>query len=167
MMSCALKFAERSTCARIKAGAVIALDNHIISTGYNGNASGQEHCWDKFNTEWLIGHSHEYDISELGQGFEEYITTEEFKNKHREWAIEHELHAEMNSIIWAARRGISVYGGTIYTTYSPCLFCTKSLIHAGIKRVVYNKLYDRPEGISSIEILKENKIKVEELELKC
>lgn len=34
----------RGTCARLKVGAVITLDNHIVSTGYNGPGKDQEHC---------------------------------------------------------------------------------------------------------------------------
>lgn len=36
--------AERSTCSRLQVGAVIARSGRIISTGYNGAASGEEHC---------------------------------------------------------------------------------------------------------------------------
>ena len=33
-------------------------------------------------------------------------------------------------------------GGTIYTTSFPCQLCTKMIIQAGIKRIVFNKNYD-------------------------
>jgi dCMP deaminase len=165
MMLSALNFARRSTCCRVKAGAVIALDNHIISTGYNGNAPGHEHCESRFKNIWYKERTKLWEKGIKGE-FEDWIKTDDFKDLHRGWAIKHEFHGEMNSIIWAARRGISVYGGTIYTTYSPCLFCTKAIIHAGLKRVVYNKLYDRPEGHDSIEILKENDIDVYKIEVK-
>lgn len=36
--------AKRGTCDRLQVGAVITLDNHIISTGFNGPAKDQEHC---------------------------------------------------------------------------------------------------------------------------
>lgn len=36
--------AERGTCERLKVGAVITINNHIVSTGYNGPAKGTEHC---------------------------------------------------------------------------------------------------------------------------
>lgn len=35
---------ERSTCHRLNVGAVITLDNRIVSSGYNGTAAGLEHC---------------------------------------------------------------------------------------------------------------------------
>ena len=36
--------AERSTCTRLKVGAVLAHDSRVISTGYNGPPSGMPHC---------------------------------------------------------------------------------------------------------------------------
>ena len=39
--------AERSTCLRAQVGAVITVDNRIVSTGYNGATPGQDHCTDE------------------------------------------------------------------------------------------------------------------------
>src|SRR6185436_2467928 len=46
------------------------------------------------------------------------------------------VHAEMNALIQAARRGHAVEGATAYVTNMPCTTCAKALITAGIKRVV-------------------------------
>ncbi len=46
------------------------------------------------------------------------------------------VHAEMNALIQAARRGHSVDGATAYVTKMPCTTCSKAVITAGIKRVV-------------------------------
>lgn len=46
------------------------------------------------------------------------------------------VHAEMNALVQAARRGNAVDGATAYVTNMPCTTCAKSLITAGIKRVV-------------------------------
>ncbi len=46
------------------------------------------------------------------------------------------VHAEMNALIQAAKRGHGVEGATAYVTNMPCTTCAKSLITAGIKRVV-------------------------------
>lgn len=47
------------------------------------------------------------------------------------------LHAEQNAIIQAALHGVSIAGGTIYTTHQPCNTCAKMIINAGLKRVIY------------------------------
>ncbi len=46
------------------------------------------------------------------------------------------VHAEMNALIQAARRGHAVDGASAYVTNMPCTTCAKSLITAGVKRVV-------------------------------
>jgi len=56
------------------------------------------------------------------------------------------VHAEINAICQAARRGISLKGSVIYITgYFPCLNCMKAIIQAGIKEVVYEKEYHSAE----------------------
>ena len=42
----AKEVAKRSTCPRAAVGAVIAKDNRILTTGYNGAPAGEEHCTD-------------------------------------------------------------------------------------------------------------------------
>jgi dCMP deaminase len=56
------------------------------------------------------------------------------------------LHAEENTIAQAAYHGTSVAGSVIYTTHSPCLWCAKLLLNAGIGRVVYAQAYPMPEN---------------------
>ncbi len=46
------------------------------------------------------------------------------------------VHAEMNAIIQCARNGISPVGATMYSSFSPCIHCTLSIVQAGIQRVV-------------------------------
>jgi dCMP deaminase len=46
------------------------------------------------------------------------------------------VHAEMNALIQAAKRGHSIDGSTAYVTNMPCTTCAKALITAGVKRVV-------------------------------
>ncbi len=46
------------------------------------------------------------------------------------------VHAEMNAIIQCARNGVSPVGATIYSSFSPCIHCSLSIVQAGIKRVV-------------------------------
>ncbi|MEN8241506.1 MAG: dCMP deaminase family protein [Chloroflexota bacterium] len=51
------------------------------------------------------------------------------------------IHAETNAIIQAALHGVSTKGATCYVTHFPCINCTKTLINAGVVRVVYIDAY--------------------------
>lgn len=46
------------------------------------------------------------------------------------------IHAEQNAIAWAAREGIAVKGGSMYSTMFPCQPCAKLIVQAGIVRVI-------------------------------
>ena len=45
-------------------------------------------------------------------------------------------HAERNALNKAARRGVSLKNGILYTTLYPCVECARSIIQVGIKRIV-------------------------------
>ena len=57
------------------------------------------------------------------------------------------LHAEANAITKVARSNNSSDGATLYVTDSPCIECAKLIIQAGIKRVVFSKLYRLSDGL--------------------
>jgi len=61
------------------------------------------------------------------------------------------LHAEANAITKVARSNNSSEGSTLYVTTSPCMECSKLIIQAGIKRVVYSELYRIHDGIDLLE----------------
>ncbi len=105
--------AERSTCRRHHVGAVAVKDKHILSTGYNGAASGSKDCLE-------LGCLRD----ELG------IPSGE---RHE---ICRGIHAEQNVIIQASLHGVSLEGSTIYCTHTPCVLCAKMLVNARIKRFV-------------------------------
>ena len=52
------------------------------------------------------------------------------------------IHSEANALMKLAKHGGNCDGATIYCTYSPCWGCAKLILQAGIKRLVYNKIYD-------------------------
>ena len=105
--------AERSTCRRHHVGAVAVRDKHILATGYNGAASGLKDCL------------------ELGCLRDEL----NIKSGTRQ-EVCRGIHAEQNVIIQASLHGVSLEGGTIYCTHSPCILCAKMLVNAKIKRFV-------------------------------
>jgi len=61
------------------------------------------------------------------------------------------LHAEANAITKVARSGASSEGATLYVTSSPCIECSKLIIQAGIKRVVYSDEYRLDDGVKLLE----------------
>ncbi|KKM88386.1 hypothetical protein LCGC14_1259190 [marine sediment metagenome] len=108
---------SRATCPRASVGVVIVRDNHILSTGYNGAASGEDHCID-------VG----CDITETGH-------------------CERAIHAEANAVGQAARYGINVQGAKLYEYDSrnrgrTCNACAQVVSAAGIKEVVFKEQDD-------------------------
>lgn len=106
--------ATRSTCLRHSFGAIVARNNHVLATGYNGAVSSATHCTDK-NSCWR-------NTLRIESGTRHEICSA--------------VHAEQNAIAQAAKLGISLEGGTIYISDIPCTICAKLIINAGIKRVV-------------------------------
>ena len=72
------------------------------------------------------------------------------------------LHAEANAITKVAKSGNSSEDSTLYVTASPCLECSKLIIQAGIKRVVYKDAYRLQDGP---DLLKKAGIEVEQVDI--
>jgi deoxycytidylate deaminase len=68
------------------------------------------------------------------------------------------VHAEMASIIDAARRGVAVDGHTMFVTTFPCHNCAKHIIAAGIRHVIYLEPYpkSRADALHGEEIVLES-----------
>ena len=79
------------------------------------------------------------------QGFENVCEDENNRTK------PYVLHAEANAITKVARSNNSSDGATLYITASPCMECSKLIIQAGIKRVVYGEKYRLTDGIDLLE----------------
>lgn len=62
------------------------------------------------------------------------------------------LHAEANAITKLARSTNSGEGATLYVTASPCIECSKLIIQAGIRRVVYGEKYRLDDGIKLLNM---------------
>lgn len=70
------------------------------------------------------------------------------------------VHAEMNAVVQAAKRGHGVEGATAYVTNMPCTACAKALITAGINRVVvFSDFHDT----LAVEFFKKAKVKIDKL----
>lgn len=57
------------------------------------------------------------------------------------------LHAEANAILKVAKSTNNCVGATLYLTLSPCKDCSKLVLQAGIKRVVYMNSYKDTTGV--------------------
>lgn len=130
--------ASWSSCFREnrKVGAVIVRDKRVLTTGYNGAPSNIPSCVEK--GECLR------DKQEIPSG------------KMQELCFA--IHAEQNAIIQAAKFGLSIEGCTLYCSHQPCVICSKMIVNAGIKRVVYKESY--PDEFA-VEILRLGGISLE------
>jgi dCMP deaminase len=132
--------AKRSTCLRRQVGAVLVMDKRILATGYNGAPSGLAHCLE-------VGCLREEKQVPSGERHE----------------LCRGLHAEQNVIIQAAFHGIRIQGSTLYCTNLPCAICTKMLINAGVKEIIYDGGY---QDALSREMLLEAGIPARQFHLK-
>lgn len=68
------------------------------------------------------------------------------ENEHGEthWFV---LHAEANAILKVAKSTNNMQGATLYLTHSPCKDCSKLILQAGIKRLVYQTAYKDTSGL--------------------
>ena len=71
------------------------------------------------------------------------------------------LHAEANAILKVAKSTHNADGATLYITLSPCKECSKLIVQAGIKRVVFHNGYKDQSGVN---FLIESGILVEQIE---
>ncbi|MFA7272267.1 MAG: dCMP deaminase family protein [Crocinitomicaceae bacterium] len=71
------------------------------------------------------------------------------------------LHAEANAILKVAKSTNNCKGATLYLTLSPCKDCSKLILQAGIKRVVFANSY---KDCSGIDFLKEANIEIEQID---
>ncbi len=110
--------AIRGNCLRRRVGAVIVHNRQILSTGYNGTPKGITNCSDG-GCPRCAGHA------ASGAALDECLC----------------VHEEENAIVQAAAHGVAIRGGTLYCTLSPCSYCAKSIINAGIVEVVYGGDY--------------------------
>lgn len=51
------------------------------------------------------------------------------------------VHAEANAILQAAKNGVRIENGSIYTTASPCWPCFKLVANAGLTRICFGEFY--------------------------
>lgn len=155
---------QMSNCAAKQIGCLIVKNGDtIISSGINGTPKGYTNCNEIFfkkNDEWY---------SKLASDKNDYVVNEgikyyKIKNTdmtHKEFTLNHEVHAEINAISKMARVGVSTDDCSLYCTYSPCRDCAKAIIASGIKEVFYIKEFDDSDEV--IEFLNANDVEINKL----
>jgi len=133
----------RSNCMTRHVGAVIVKENRQIATGYNGTPSGIKNC---FEGGCLRCEERIQGKIRSGDQLDRCLCT----------------HAEANAIMQCALFGNagSTKGATLYTTFTPCIDCSKMAIGVGITRIVVLDSY--PEDVT--QILKETNIQMRYLD---
>ncbi len=122
--------ASRSTCLRKAYGAIIVKNDVIVSTGYNGAPRGRKNCSDLktcLREEMKIPRGERYELCRS-------------------------VHAEANAIIYASREemlGATLYmacidpsNGEIVSGTSSCAMCKRTVINAGIEKIVIRDTKD-------------------------
>lgn len=83
----------------------------------------------------------------------------EDQNGNTKWYV---LHAEANAITKVAKTNNNAQGSTLYITLSPCKECSKLILQAGIKRVVYTQAYKDQEGV---KFLRSAGVEIEQIDI--
>lgn len=131
--------ARNSKCLSRRIGAILVRDKSIISTGYNGPPSGVPRCDNRWNIDKDFSDRYTKHIKDTkdidlkgncprraigfnsGEGLDMCVAS----------------HSEANTLINAAKNGISTKDSVMYMSCSvPCSNCLKEIINAGVKEIV-------------------------------
>ncbi len=143
-MAVAEAHSQLSKGIRAKVGCCIVTTNGVMLGGCNGLAPKGGNCLeDKVYASidaggWLDDLEVKYPYEDEN-GRYKLITKSEV------------IHAELNSVLKAAKEGVSLLGATLYVTLSPCLVCAEMLVAVGIQRVVYSTDYRCTHGLTRLQ----------------
>jgi len=117
---------RRANCLGKRVGAVVIVGNRIVSTGYNGVPEGMTNCMDGgcqvcLSKKKTRDKEKRHSKKANGKSYDDCIC----------------VHAEQNALMTAARFGISIEGGILYTTLQPCFGCAKQMLQAKIQKIVF------------------------------
>jgi dCMP deaminase len=129
-MDVALTVMTRANCWGALVGAVLVLDNRIISTGFNGTPQGFANCRDGG-----CERCRQRELYERGDF--EHITEPELAHGPKQLDLCLCVHAEANALLSAAKCGTRTDGSSLYATSQPCFACLKEAHQAGVTRIVF------------------------------
>lgn len=130
-MGCAILSSMRSKDPSNQIGACIVNEEtkKILSIGYNGLTSGMS--------------DDEFDWKSTGE-------ETGIKKNVKDYYV---VHAERNAILNYSGNTKDLKGSTLYITWFPCTECTKEIIQVGIKKIVYLRMYSKPDLIEISKIM--------------
>lgn len=129
---------ERSNCIRRRVGCIIVKDNRILSLGYNGTPKGTQNCY---------------------EGGCERCANVNATGRHLDLCMC--LHAEENALLYVSSQQLQ--DSTMYVSLLPCISCVKKILQCGVKRVVYWEKYSPELDSTSISILEQHGVTVDQL----
>jgi len=142
LINSAALYALRSTCSRAQVGVIIATAEYRpLVSGYNGAPAGMTHCDHECKCPAKDSHLH---------------------NAHSAYCPATKpctisVHAEANAISYAARYGVRVESGQLFTTTAPCPNCSMLILSAGIERVVFR---DDHRDMAGVDLLDKGGVEV-------
>ena len=171
MMDTAIIWAKQSYCKRRQVGAILAKDGRVVSNGYNGTASGADNnCEDPGESVKHCTRCGCKDQDKLNMSDSDEVSSNVCNSCNYTGVVKQVdmlvskpdvIHAEANTILFAAKNGIATESCTLYVTLSPCIECAKMIIQSGIVRVVFLNKYRVTSGI---DYLIDNGVSVDQIE---
>ncbi|MGI0043531.1 MAG: deoxycytidylate deaminase [Nitrososphaeraceae archaeon] len=139
----------RSNCLTRQVGCVIVRENRQIATGYNGTPSGIKNCFEGGCLRCL---DRARGKIESGANLDRCLC----------------MHAEANAMLQCAVFGNtgSTRGSTLYSTYAPCLECSKMAVSVGIAKVVSLASYPEDGSVllesANVSVTRMNRFELEQ-----
>jgi dCMP deaminase len=106
-------------------GAIAVKNKRMISTGYNGPASGMPHC------------------SPIICPLDAY---KKANNGKKDFSLCPAVHAEINVVVTAAQLGTPLFDSVFYITKAPCPDCLKALRNLHLAAVIFPNDDDEDDG---------------------
>jgi len=150
-MKNAINAAHMSCSNKMKVGCVIVKNNRVIVNGWNGRLANQDNCCEELSSLCSCGHMFSKDIlSDIDSGLVGHGCVCPKCHSINKWRLrtrEDVVHAEENTLLYAAKEGISVNKASAYTTTAPCIKCARMLVGVGVSDVFYLHDYKNLDGI--------------------
>lgn len=124
--------AQRATCLRRQVGCVLLNERgHVLSTGYNGVASGMEHCNQSLPISFGKIITENYPHACPGAKSQSGTNLDGCEA----------IHAEQNALLQCK----NVYEiHACYVSCSPCITCTKLLMNTSCQEIFFEEEYPMP-----------------------